>query len=534
MDSDSKTITDKKPAKGRFMYFIRQALIIWFCLLCAFAFSGIPFLSDLTFVSATFWYIVLPLCVLITFLIFKKYFTSGSRYEKGIAIAALVSCAVLLVRTAAFEITKEPVQEVRYAELVTEEDLQNMSGEKGQLLAGAAKGNITPSTELYPMPLLSVLKFRDIRDEVYARVLSLSDGEQKYLYIALDMTLVPKADETLDFISNETGIPRENILITATHTHGTSPVSLTDFLNPFDTMKNNIWYKQVMNTLLETIAEAQKGMVPAKYGYGEGESYVNVNRDILVGDQSILGTNVDGYSDKTIRMVRIDDLSGKNIALLVNYACHGTVMNGAIYGIGTSFTGDLPGQSALKVEKDLDGGICLWSAGAAGDQNPIICAQGEQLDDSGEAHHYFLGRKASSHVLDTLSSAHAQNILDAYEDIEAAERDSLITTKSASVDIETEDEVGSITYELRVFTLGSIAFEAVDAEIVSSVGKSIREASPYEHTILMTLANGYKGYVPDEWEYDHDAFENSYNLKRGAGEAGLVAGFEALFDQDER
>ena len=80
MDFDSRTITDKKSGKGRFMYFIRQALVIWFCLLCAFAFSGIQFLSDLTFVSATFWYIVLPLCVLITFLIFKKYFTSGSRY----------------------------------------------------------------------------------------------------------------------------------------------------------------------------------------------------------------------------------------------------------------------------------------------------------------------------------------------------------------------------------------------------------------------------------------------------------------------
>jgi hypothetical protein len=34
----------------------------------------------------------------------------------------------------------------------------------------------------------------------------------------------------------------------------------------------------------------------------------------------------------------------------------------------------------------------------------------------------------------------------------------------------------------------------------------------------------------DEWEYDHEAFETDYHLKRGAGEAGLVSGFTKLFE----
>lgn len=496
-----------------------------------FAFRGLPYLSDGSFYIAEWPFlscvVVVALLLVNLVLVSKK----STRPRKILAILSALVVVSVVINSIAFALNREgdgmmpdPSQETG---AVSRQ--QPIPG--GPLfMAGAAKGEITPSAYLMPMPLLYGLKFRSINDPVYARVLAMSDGTRQYLFITLDMTLVPQADETLQFIHQQTGIPIENIFVAATHTHGTTPVSLFDYTSPADSRKSRKWYEEIKRTLASTIAQARSNMVPARYGYGEGQSLINVNRDIVVGEKSVLGSNFERPSDKTIRMVRIEDLNGKVISLIVNYAVHPVVMNGNLSGIGTPITGDIAGRTSAKIEARWGDAVVLWTMAAAGDQNPRFMTQYTGAIKDGEPQRRNLG-SAGSAILEYLSDEHVRDILKANAGIEATQVAPEFHSAEAVALVDTIDVGKKQPYKLRLLTLGDIAFQGVSAEVVTSIGKAVRETSPYRNTILVTAANGYEGYVADDWEYEHQAFEvKDTRVKKGAAQIELVKGFTALFN----
>jgi hypothetical protein len=496
-----------------------------------FAFRNLPYLSDGTFYIAE-WPLTC-LAVVVALLLINLLLVSKKRTRSRMVLAILSALAVLsvLVNSIAFALNGRgdgTTHASSPAAGVVSFPRPNTAGPV--FMAGAAKGEITPSSYLMPMPLLFGLKYRSINDPVYARVLAMSDGAQQFLFITLDMTLVPEADETLNFLHQQTGIPVKNIFISATHTHGTTPISLFDYMSPADSRKSRKWYEEIKRTLASTVAQAQSNMVPARYGYGEGQSLINVNRDIVVGDKSVLGSNFDRPSDKTIRMVRIEDLNGKPISLIVNYAVHSVVMNGSLSGIGTPLTGDLAGRTSAKIEARWGDAVVLWTMAAAGDQNPRFMTQYTGPIKDGKPVRKNLG-SAGSAILEYLSDEHVRDILKANAGFQANQTAPEIHSAEAIALVDTIDVGRKKPYTLRVLTLGDIAFQGVSAEVVTSIGKAVRQTSPFPNTILVTAANGYGGYVADDWEYDHQAFEvGDTRLKKGAAQPEFVKGFTGLFN----
>ena len=61
-------------------------------------------------------------------------------------------------------------------------------------------------------------------------------------------------------------------------------------------------------------------MVPAKWGYGTGKSYFNVNRDYPNEDGYWSQIdNYDGPSDKTLSVIKFTDDEDRLIAAVLNY-----------------------------------------------------------------------------------------------------------------------------------------------------------------------------------------------------------------------
>lgn len=270
-------------------------------------------------------------------------------------------------------------------------------------------------------------------------------------------------------------------------------------------------------------------MVPARYGYGTGTSNVNVNRD-MDDEKSVLGSNFDRYSDKAVRMMRFESLEGDNIGLVVNYAVHSVVANGALIGgFRTHWTSDLAGYTSRKLETMLDSGVVLYSVGAAGDQNPGLTAQYGGPTGGNNPAVSNLG-EASFNVLDYLSEVHARDILAANAKLVADKTDGTIYSAEKVVQAEASKAGETIDYKLCIFQIGDVMFQGVDAEIVSSIGQAVTATSPVENTMLVMITNGYKGYIADDWEYDHDAFEaGNAKAKKGAGQKALIDGFTDLF-----
>jgi len=276
------------------------------------------------------------------------------------------------------------------------------AAEQGTLQAGAAKVDITPAANA-ALPLSGYASrkegFKGIHDHIFTRAIVLSDGARTAAIVSWELIGVPDAiwEVTSQRIAKETGIPAEYLVLAAVHDHA-APAPFGMYGN--DSPKSAAYTKQVEDATVEAIRKAKENLQPARIGMGTGRAYVNINRrEYSAEDGWWLGYNDAGPSDKTVTVIRFDALSGKPIALLINYAVHAVVMGDENYQI----SGDLAGATSRYVEnyyrgkaedaprddagraiqpraaEATDKVVALWTSGAAGDQNPISLARGEDF-----------------------------------------------------------------------------------------------------------------------------------------------------------
>ena len=403
------------------------------------------------------------------------------------------------------------------------------------VMAGAAKGDITPQKGMLPLPLIAIIHFNRITDPVSVRALALSDGRQKSLFIVMEQMLLPFPKETLGYLSKNTGVPEENILLTVTHTHCVPALSYGERKLHKRNRKCKKYYEYIKEKTLQTAKQALSNMVPARYGYGEGMSYVNVNRDVVRDGKTVIGSNFERPSDKTLRMVRFENMEGALIALIVNYACHAVVMNGCLSGLTCGITGDLPGRTCIKLERQLEDGVVIWCPGAAGDQNPRIMTQYGGPIEKGKPVRKNLG-KAAYTILEYLSDEHARDVLDANQALQCTQTAGAIYCSGQIMPVENKDGSGEkVPYVLRLWMIGNIAFQGISAEIATSIGKAVRESSPFDQTILVSHACGYDGYLADEWEFEHNAFEvGNCFAPKGVAQEAFLEGFRKLYSKKQQ
>ncbi|MGI6576444.1 MAG: hypothetical protein ACOX1Q_00015 [Eubacteriales bacterium] len=89
---------------------------------------------------------------------------------------------------------------------------------KFPLSAGAVRGDITPGENILPIPYFLSIEMNRVEDPIYVRVLDIDDGQHRALFITFDLLIVPNPDETMKFICDLTGLSKEYIFMSATHT----------------------------------------------------------------------------------------------------------------------------------------------------------------------------------------------------------------------------------------------------------------------------------------------------------------------------
>jgi hypothetical protein len=172
-------------------------------------------------------------------------------------------------------------------------------------------------------------------------------------------------NKIVDAIESVTGIDRDRIRFSCSHTHsGPNTFRLATI---GEGLEMALAY---LNSLPGRIAgaawQAQQNLHPVRFAVGTGTSDINVNRRCLTpGGVRVSGRNPEGNVDRTVTVVRFDDLSEQPVAIMVHYACHPTIMAWQ----NQWFTPDYPGAMRRVVEHQV-GGTCLFLQGAAGDIGP--------------------------------------------------------------------------------------------------------------------------------------------------------------------
>ncbi len=249
--------------------------------------------------------------------------------------------------------------------------------------AGAAKVDITPPLGLKMYGYAGRKSgATEVLDPLYARALVLETDEKRFALLVLDLGRVfaPAWIERLRAdVRRSSGI--DYVLVAAIHTH-----SGPDPTDQFPPSGGPDWETPILEKVEHAIDEAHQHAVEARLGTAYGKAYIGHNRlrDNPDGTASWFERNPTMVPtapvDPTVGILRVDNLQGEPIAILVNYACHPVVF-------GTDhlrYSADWPGVMVKTVEKGFAGKpVVMFLQGGDGDINPYFAVTPLQEDAVG-------------------------------------------------------------------------------------------------------------------------------------------------------
>ena len=196
-------------------------------------------------------------------------------------------------------------------------------------------------------------------DPLQATVLLLESGGQKFAWITADLR---------SFVSTRVGEEAKrrfavnHTLISVSHTHS----------GPLTWEARTPWYTEAEDKMIEAVGAASRTLEPATLAASTASVYIGFNRR-KVSDAGVATMQWRNESklpshpvDPGVTVLVVKKQSGQPIAVIVNYACHPSILGPD----NLEFSADYPGAMRQAVEQAFPGALALFVQGGAGDINP--------------------------------------------------------------------------------------------------------------------------------------------------------------------
>lgn len=392
------------------------------------------------------------------------------------------------------------------------------------LRGGAAKIDITPPVGVWLSGYASRNKPSDgIEDPLYAKAMVLDDGSNKIAIVSVDLLWVPLELTTAvrKKVNDTIGIPKENILICATHTHfGPKIFRITKNWPDAPASKiDESYVRRLEKKIVDSILAADKKLQNVKIGATKGHiPEIVYNRRTKKPDGAVAMTfrlpaaskeYKFGRTDPEVGILRVEDARGALVAAIANYACHpvsGATTKETFFHISA----DYPGHAMDVVEK-IEGGICLFALGTAGDMNPVRINRISPRAQIGKA----LGGEVLRQ-LQSVSTSDKAALKGMTKAIVLPLKKDLPPERIR----ESEKGKNTLTTEIQVLRLGDIYILGLPGEILVEIGLDIKKKAGIENLLIISLSNDTCGYVCLRQAYKEGGYEpgSGTNLAQGAGE----------------
>jgi hypothetical protein len=434
---------------------------------------------------------------------------------------------------------------------------------------GSAEVEITPPVGYRMSGYFYERLSTGVHDPLHARALVFQQGVERGAMVICELIGVPIGATQPARIqaAERTGIPIENILIAATHTH-TGPDyfgARFDYLKEqaiaehgTDPHEETSYLETLTKALVTAIVQADARRVPVSVRAGvtiqEGLAF---NRRFHMADGSVRFNpgkqNPDivrpaGPTDPSVPIIWFQPQEDETRpVLLTSFALHLDTVG------GTEYATDYPHYLKQTLQENHENLLPVFAIGTAGDINHIDVSTKtpqkghEEAKRIGEA----LGATVSA-ALETLPAVDQPSFavrtesvtlpLQQYPDDEVAyalaNRAKIVddgvpflerVRLYKIVDLESRDD-DSITVDVQAFRLGpNVAVVGLPGEIFVDLGLAIKEASPFDTTLIIALANDYCGYVPTRKAFEEGSYETvNSRVQPGGGEAMVEAAVRQL------
>jgi len=241
---------------------------------------------------------------------------------------------------------------------------------------GFAKQDVTPTkaTPMWGYGARHAALSTGIRDPLYAKAVIIDVGTEKLAIVGLDLGRSPTdamMDRIRKAIKTTSGV--ELIMISGSHTHHGPVIELLDEPGKGQGVFDDAvaYSTELEAKIIQAITAAAANVQDAKIGWGTKPVAMNRNRHSKIEPKPV---------DTELGVIRMDDLNGKPIAIVVNYAAHPTMLDAA----DLRFSAEWPGAMMNAVEQQL-GTNCVFMQGASGDLSVMTNEQTRGIEAFGKA-----------------------------------------------------------------------------------------------------------------------------------------------------
>lgn len=429
-----------------------------------------------------------------------------------------------------------------------------------ELRAGASAVVITPSAGAAMAGYFDQRLSAGVDDDLYARCIVLERDGVKVALVACDLVEMPRlvAQRARRIIAEQSGIPPERVMISATHCH-TGPVVDLDKPGPardWDLSQNRPYVERLPALIAKSVAQAAARLVPAAASVGTGhEDRLPFNRRYFMVDGTV-GWNPGKLNPKVVKpagpidpevpVVYFESDAGKPLATYVNFAMHLDTVG------GVRINADYP-HALLDLLGRIKGGdmVGVFTIGCAGNINHVDIKWHNPQHGRAEANR--IGTILAGEVLKTYprlqpvspgSLRAASRVVPlAPAPVTPAEVEQAPAVIARGAKAPFLQRVGAykaldvasrnrkpVEAEVQVIALGDdLAFVGLPGEIFVELGLAIKRRSPFAHTIIAELANGNVGYVPTLAAYPQGNYEVvTSRCAAGSGERLVEAAVQLL------
>lgn len=406
--------------------------------------------------------------------------------------------------------------------------------------AGAAVVDVTPTR--LPVLVNGGMLSRSVdrvKTRVHARALVLSDGITRLGLVVVDSCMMPRPllDEAKALAATRTGIPANQLLVSATHAHS-APSSMACL----GTEADPAYVPLLRDRIVEALVEAASRLEPARIGFartnvsgfnalrrwvrrpdrlGEdpfGNRTVRANMHAAANWDDVTGES--GPKDPELALISIQSADGHPLAVLGNFSMH-------YFGdddVSADYFGLFAEGLAQRVAPETPAGrppfVGILSHGCSGDiwrrdytrpasewdpKFPITeytrglldCALGAlgSIRYRSDVDLAMAERRLTLQyrVPDRQRLEWARRILEPLEQEGRAPATTTEVYAREQVLLHERQETEVVVQALR---LGDVVLAALPTETYALTGLRIKAASPVEQTVVVELANGGDGYIP--------------------------------------
>ena len=382
-----------------------------------------------------------------------------------------------------------------------------------------------------------------VNDPLFVRALVMDDGTERMAFAVIDACGMDAKmrDEIAVELEQSIGIKKDHIAISSTHCHSAPALTLILGCGPDEN-----YYPFAKAKIKEAITKANANLQPAKVAWGVASEPTNVfcrrwllkpgttrmkvpnaftgsKGDIAQMNPGFNNPNAivpTGVPDPRVTVLSLRSMDDKPLALIGNYSTH--------YAGAPNLSSDYFGVFCRRIGELLGAGpnfVALMTNGTSGDCNCVDVENPDRkytkdtvAEDVAQAAlkacqsmtyaNWVPLKMEQSDLTLNIRKPDAKSVAEA----KAYIAEKKLTAPKNMVDhyaIDTvllADAAPTKTIKIQAIRVGDLGITTIPCEVYSLTGRSIKVYSPLKTTFVVSMANGYNGYIPTPEQFEFGGY----------------------------